>query len=138
MIVLDTNVISEISKPVPSSRVLAWLNRQAEELLFLTAISVAELQEGLARLPDGKRRDALSAGINSAIDGFANRVLPFDRAAGYKFAELVMKAKAKRYTLPVADGYIAAIAAIYGFIVATRDIEPFLAAGVPVINPWEE
>ncbi len=67
-----------------------------------------------------------------------NPILPFDREAGYKHAELVMRAKANRYTLPFADGYIAAIAAVHGYTVATRDVEPFLVAGVPVINPWEE
>lgn len=76
--------------------------------------------------------------INDAIDAFVNPILPFDREAGYKHAELVMRAKANRYTLPFADGYIAAIAAVHGYTVATRDVEPFLVAGVPVINPWEE
>jgi predicted nucleic acid-binding protein len=138
MIVLDTNVVSEMSKPYPNTRVLSWVNRQPQELLYLTAVSVAELQEGLLLLPEGKRKGLLRSLMENITDGFVNPVLVFDREAGYKYAELVIKAKANRYTLPIADGYIASIAAIHGFAVATRDIEPFRAAGVPVINPWEE
>jgi predicted nucleic acid-binding protein len=138
MIVLDTNVISEISKPLPNARVMSWLNRQQGQRLFLTAITVAEMQEGIELLPAGKRKEALRKSVDETIAGFMNPVLSFDTKAAYKFAALVVRAKANLYTLPVSDGYIAAIAAVHDFAVATRDVDPYVAAGVPVINPWEE
>jgi predicted nucleic acid-binding protein len=138
MIILDTNVISEVTKPLANANVLAWINRQDVDDLFLTAINLAELLEGVAILPEGKRKDLLKASIQEAIAKLIRTpILPFDRAAALSFVSVKMLAKARRYTLPVADGQIAAIASMHGFAVATRDVEPFLAAGVPVVNPWE-
>ena len=137
MIVLDTNVVSEISKPTPNGRAMAWLNRQPEQTLYLTAISVAELLEGLAILPEGRRKAKLSATIHEILAAFANPILPFDDKAAPVYARLYAEARTKRYTLPFADAQIAAIAAVHGYAVATRDVKPFLAAGVAVINPWE-
>jgi predicted nucleic acid-binding protein len=138
LIILDTNVLSELSKPTPNSVVIAWLDRQIDDAVFVTSISIAEIEEGLALLPAGKRKELLTQSVRQSIAELANSVLPFDAAAGRKFAQLVVRAKARRYTLPITDGYIAAIAAELGYAVATRDVAPFLAAGVPVINPWEE
>lgn len=139
MIILDTNVISEPTKPSGSARVLAWLDRQEIESLFVTAINLAELMAGIATLPEGNRKQAL----RNALDRFlvqrvVTPVLPFDREAAVAFAAVVVHAKAKRYTLPVADAQIAAIAKVHGFAVATRDVAPFRAAGVAVVNPWED
>jgi len=138
MIVLDTNVISEPTKLNASPRVIAWLNAQDRSTLFLTAINLAELLKGVAVLPEGKRKQAVQLATDIIIQKLIrSRILPFDREAAEAHAALVMRAKSKHYTLPYADGLIAAIAAVHGFAVATRDIAPFVAAGVAVVNPWE-
>jgi predicted nucleic acid-binding protein len=138
MIILDTNVVSEPSKLGPDPRALAWFDRQDATSLFLTAISVAELKAGVALLPEGRRKEKLRHILDGLLAGFVTPVLPFDREAALAYAAVVVHAKAKRYTLPVADGQIAAIAKVHGFAVATRDVAPFVAAGVDVVNPWEE
>jgi predicted nucleic acid-binding protein len=138
MIILDTNVVSEPSKLRPDGGVSAWFDRQDMTSLFLTAISVAELKAGVALLPEGKRREKLRHILDGLLASFVTPVLPFDREAAVAYAAVVVHAKEKRYTLPVADAQIAAIAKVHGFAVATRDVAPFRAAGVAVINPWED
>ena len=139
MIILDTNVVSEPTKPLANPNVAAWINRQDRRSMFLTAISLAELMEGVAILPDGKRKQAMRLSVDKLIAELIVRpILPFDRRAAYAYASLFACAKAKKYTPPIADAQIAAIAAVHGFTVATRDVEPFRAAGVAVINPWTE
>ena len=138
MILLDTNVVSEPLRPAPDVRVIEWIDAQALETLFLSAITVAELRTGLALLPDGKRRLALQDGLESRVlPLFAGRVLPFDLACTRAYADLTAKARASGLAIGSADGYIAAIAVANGLTVATRDTRPFKAAGVTVINPWQ-
>ncbi|MBQ1783834.1 MAG: type II toxin-antitoxin system VapC family toxin [Gammaproteobacteria bacterium] len=137
MILLDTNVISEAMKPEPHPNTLAWLNVQAAETLYLSSVTLAELLFGIAALPAGKRKERLAQALDGLMGLFMDRVLPFDTDAARHFAELAMTAKTGRRGFPTPDGYIAAIAASRGFIVATRDTAPFEAAGVSVINPWE-
>ena len=137
MIVLDTNVVSEPMKTNGSPNVQAWLDRQAPETLFLTATSLSELLVGIEILPQGKRRAGLDAALVTLIDSlFETRVLAFDRAAALVCASSVSRARSTGRSLSVADAQIAAIATLHGYSVATRDIEPFVAAGVAVINPW--
>lgn len=137
MILIDTNVISEPLRPVPEARVVAWLDTQAIETLYLSAITVAELRFGVAALPAGKRRQNLRESLETRIlPLFAGRVLPFDLAASQAYADLMATARAIGAGLAKADGYIAATAAANGMVVATRDAAPFEAAGVEVINPW--
>ncbi|PZM13049.1 type II toxin-antitoxin system VapC family toxin [Rhizobium tubonense] len=139
MIILDTNVVSEPMKSGADSAVVAWLDRQPVETLYLTAISLAELLVGIEVLPDGRRKDGLGDALNELISGlFGMRVLPFDEKAAATYASLVSRARGSGHTISMADGQVAAIAATCGFTVATRDISPFLAAGVPVVNPWRE
>lgn len=108
------------------------------ETLFISAITVAELRFGVGSLPAGKRRDYLLENLESKIiPAFNGRVLPFDMAATAAYAELMINARAAGLSIGVADGYIAAIAAANNMIVATRDVSPFEAAGLQVINPWE-
>jgi predicted nucleic acid-binding protein len=137
MIVLDTNVLSEQSKPSPSPSVMAWLDAQVFDTLYLTTITIAEMGFGLACLPQGRRRDALEAAFAQTIDLFAGRILPFDGRAAATYARLAAAARAAGKGFPTPDGYIAAIAAAHGCPVATRDSGPFLAGGIEVINPWE-
>lgn len=137
MILLDTNVVSEPWKPKPAARVVAWLNAQAVETLYLSAITVAELRFGIAAMVRGKRRAALGEQLeHTLLPLFVSRVLPFDLAASASYAELMARARVAGRPVGRADGYIAAIAAAHALTVATRDEAPFEAVGLSVINPW--
>ena len=136
MILLDQNVISEAMKPAPERAARDWLDAQAAETLFLSSVTIAELSFGIAALPKGRRKDNLSAALEGLLALFAARVLPFDTAAAQRYGELAAKARIAGRGFPTPDGYIAAIAATQGFVVATRDASAFAAAGLKVINPW--
>ncbi len=138
MILLDTNVISEPQRSEPNARVLAWIDAQALETLYLSAITVAELRAGIALIPAGKRRDSLQDSLEKRLlPMFANRVLSFDMACTKAYAELLAKCRAAGLAVETADAFIAAVALANGFAVATRDTSPFEAVGVNVINPWQ-
>lgn len=137
MILLDTNVISETQRRVPNARVLDWIDAQALETLYLSAITVAELRAGIELMPAGKRRDGLHENLEKRLlPMFANRVLSFDMACTKAYAELLAKSRAAGLAIETADAFIAAAALANGFIVATRDISPFEAAGLKIVNPW--
>jgi hypothetical protein len=137
MIVLDTNVISEPLKPRADPAVIRWLDAQEPETLYLTATTLSEVLIGIALLPAGKRKRGMELAMQTLLTKlFAGRFLSFDREAAIAFALLGSRAAAKGYSISVANCQIAAIAAVHGFIVATRDTAPFLAAGVAFINPW--
>jgi hypothetical protein len=137
MIILDTNVVSEAMKPEPNPVVRAWLNDQAAETLYLSSVTLAELLFGIAALPLGKRKDMLALTLEGLMGLFKDRVLPFDVEAARHYADLAVVAKVSGRGFPTPDGYIAAIAASRGFIVASRDTAPYEAARVTVINPWQ-
>lgn len=137
MILLDTNVVSEPLRAAPDARVVAWIDAQPLDTLFLSAITVAELRASVALLPAGKRRAGLHDSLETQVLAlFAGRVLPFDLGCTQAYAELMAKARAVGLAIASADGYVAAIAAANGLVVATRDTAPFEAAGAAVINPW--
>lgn len=136
MILLDTNVVSEAMKPAPDPAVRAWLNSQAAETLYLSSVTLAELLFGVAALPGGKRKDMLAQALDGLMGLFKDRVLPFDADAARHYAELAVTAKTAGRGFPAPDGYIAAIAASRGFIVASRDTGLYEAGKVSVINPW--
>lgn len=138
MIILDTNVISELWKVEPDSNVLAWIDAQTVETLYLSAITVGELRYGLATMPEGKRRAIYQERLErEVLPNFAGRVLAFDLDTSKAYAELMAKARSSGKAIGTADGYIAAIAATHDLIVATRDTSPFEAGGLEVINPWD-
>lgn len=137
MILLDTNVVSEAMKPEPNDAVREWLDEQAAETLFLSSVTIAELLFGIGALPDGKRKQLLSDALSGVMDLFDGRILPFDLAAARRHADLAVSARVAGRGFPTPDGYIAAIAASNGFIVATRDPSAFEAAGLEIINPWK-
>jgi predicted nucleic acid-binding protein len=137
MIVLDTNVVSEAMKPHPHPAVQAWLDAQAAETLYLSSVTLAELLFGIGTLPAGRRKDALAHVLEGLLELFGDRVLAFDTDAARHYAGLAVKARAAGKGFPTPEGYIAAMAAARGFTVATRDVAPFQAAGVAVIDPWE-
>ena len=136
MILLDTNVVSEAMKPEPAPSVRDWLDAQSAETLYLSSITLAELMFGIGALPQGQRKDRLSAALDGVMNLFADRVLAFDTRAARRYAELAVKARAAGKGFPTPDGYIAAIAASHGFSVASRDASAFAAAGLTVIDPW--
>ena len=136
MIVLDTNVVSEAMKHAPDAIVRAWLNAQAAETLYLSSVTLAELLFGIRALPASRRRNMLDRALEELLGLFEDRVLPFDTDAARHYADLASTARQAGRGFPTPDGYIAAIAASRGFIVASRDAAPYAAAGVTVINPW--
>jgi len=136
MIVLDTNVVSEIMKPEPDPAVHAWLNDQAAETLFLSSITLAELGYGIKAMPEGKRKNRLEIVLDGLLELFNGRLLPFDADAARQYAVLAAAARRRGQGFPVPDGYIAAIAAARGWMVASRDTSPYEAGGIAVINPW--
>jgi toxin FitB len=138
MIIVDTNVISEAVKPGRNPVVVNWLDAQIIETLYFTATSLSELRLGIETLPAGKRKEALRVDVNELVANFfGSRILPFDREAALAYGVLVAAARAGGRAVSVTDGQIGAIASMRGFIVATRDTAPFIAVGVPTINPWD-
>ena len=136
MIILDTNVVSETMKPKPDVKVLTWLDNQIAETLYLTSVTLAELLFGVAAMQNGKRKNRLNAAIDGFIGLYSGRVLPFDAIASRHYASLAVTARRKGRGFPMPDGYIAAIAAAHGYLIASRDVAVFESAGLKVINPW--
>jgi len=138
MILLDTNVVSELFHPVPAMAVSQWLNSQPLETLYLSTMTVGELRAGEALLPMGKRRAALHERLEKQVlPLFAGRILPFDMACTSAYAKVLATARHAGSGIETADALIAAVALGHGFQVATRDVHPFRAAGLTVINPWQ-
>lgn len=138
MIVLDTKVISEPLRPQSSPAVVAWLDAQVVESLYITSVNTAELWAGVATMPEGARKQALQSSLDALLERlFGARQLDFDRRAAMAYATLAHKAAAIGRPLSFADGLIAAIAHTHGFAVATRDVDSFRVTGIEVINPWE-
>lgn len=139
MIILDTNVISEPLRPRPCASVVTWLDAQTVETLYLTTISLAEIRYGIACLPTGRRRHTLHDRFESDfVPLFHERTLAFDGPATTAYATLRANARANGVAIGDFDALIASIAHVAGFTVATRDTAPFEAAGVAVINPFDE
>ena len=137
MIILDTNVLSEPLRKAPDGTVLAWLDAQPKASLFLTSINMGELLAGMEIMPEGKRKALLAEALHHMFTSmFSGRVLPFEENAARAFGSIIRKARASGTGIGLADAQIAAVALANGFSVATRDVSPFMASGVHVINPW--
>ncbi|MCA7899108.1 type II toxin-antitoxin system VapC family toxin [Burkholderia cepacia] len=137
MILVDTNVISEPLRREPNAAVIEWLDAQNVETLFLAASSLAEIRLGVAVLPEGRRREWLHQSIEQRVlPLFRGRILPFDDAASKAYASLRARARAAGVAIAPSDGFIAGTAEANGLIVATRDVTPFEAMGIRVIDPW--
>lgn len=135
MIILDTNVVSETLKPGRDEAVVAWLDEQSAETLYLTATSLSELLMGIAVMPDGKRKSEMKTGLTALISKlFASRILPFDQEAAVAYSLLVSAARARGKAVSLPDGQIGAVALVHGYTVATRDAAPFEALAVPFVN----
>jgi toxin FitB len=137
VIVLDTNVLSEVVRPQPHAGVVAWLDSLDAAATTTTAITVAELLYGVSRLPRGRRREQLTEAVRAQIeDDLAGRVEPFDAAAAVHYASLVSSREQAGRPIGVADGQIAAICRKLGATLATRDVDDFEGTGVELLNPW--
>jgi predicted nucleic acid-binding protein len=137
VIILDTNVVSELMKADPEDRVVDWLDQQASVQLFLSAVTVAELRYGVARLPDGKRKLALGGAVESMIiQDFDRRVLAFDEIAAGHYADMAAKREKAGRPIAMADAQIAATCRSHEAILATRDLSAFENLNVALLNPW--
>jgi predicted nucleic acid-binding protein len=137
MILLDTNLVSELMRPAPSEAVLAWFASQEATDLYLSAVGEAELRRGAAMLPAGKRRDQLMAAIDAMItEDFAGRILAFDSSAAQAFVLVFLERRAAGRPISFADGQIAATARAQGAAIATRNTADFAGCGIAVIDPW--
>lgn len=137
MILLDTNVLSELMRPRPDAAVSAWLADQPAADVFLSVIAEAELRYGVAILPAGRRRERLAAAVENMLQGeFARRILPFDGQAARLYAEIGAGRRAAGRPISHADCQMAAIARCRGAAIATRNTGDFQRCGVEVINPW--
>jgi toxin FitB len=138
VIVVDTNVVSELMRPSPSPQVRDWVNAQPPGELCTTAVTVAEIRYGLERLPDGRRKDSLLATVSEVFAAFSEFIQPFDADAAVWYATIVVRRD--RLGLPI-DGFDAQIAAICrtrGASLATRNAKDFRETGIDVIDPWQE
>ena len=137
MIIIDTNVISELLRPTPEPAVEEWLGEQDGLSIYLTAISEAELRYGVAIMSSGKRRDGLGVAIDRILrDDMAGRILPFDSAAARAYADIAASRRSAGKPISQADCQIAAIARAHTAPVATRNTPDFEGCGIDLINPW--
>ena len=137
MVLLDTNVMSELMRAAPSAAVLAWMDELPPRRLFVTAVTEAEVRTGIAILPEGARRRGLADAAERALGVlFAGRVLPFDSDAARAYADIAVASRAAGRPISEADCQIAAIARCRGMAVATRNARDFSETGVEVIDPW--
>ena len=138
MILLDTNVLSELMRPKPDERVLHWIDQQPAVHLWISAITRAEINLGLALLPDSKRKQSLmDIAASMFIEDFANRCLAFEQHAADTYAKIVSNRRNLGIPISVADAQIAAIACVNSLAIATRNIKDFSnIEGLVIIDPW--
>jgi len=139
MILLDTNVLSELMRPDPNLGVVQWLNRRPDSEIWICSVTVAEIRLGISLLPEGKRsRTLLAAAEQTFQDDFSERCLPFDCEAAGHYAHIVAKRKQQGLPVSVEDAQIAAVALTASLVLATRNTKDFASLdGLQVVNPWE-
>lgn len=137
MILLDTNVLSELVKPRPDPLVVSWTRHSAAALAIPT-IAVAEMAFGIEKLVQGRRRDALVSGLQRLATEFADRLFDFNVKAAWAYGRIQANARSSGRPMSVPDAAIAAIAAANDCALATRNVEDFATAGLQIINPWRD
>ncbi|PFG20415.1 type II toxin-antitoxin system VapC family toxin [Serinibacter salmoneus] len=137
MIILDTNVISEIFRPSPEPLVVGWLTSLTGDVA-ITSVTLAELLAGVRRLPDGRRRDELARRIDAALAPYrgTRAVLPFDEVAADRYADVLVTRENRGAPISTADAQIAAICLVHGATCATRNVKDFVHTGVELVDPW--
>jgi len=137
MLVIDTNVASELMRPSPTPGVAAWIAERDASAMYLTAVSEAELRFGVGILPEGRRRTALEAAMRRWLEiGFADRILPFDSAAARAYAAIAVDRRSSGRPIGNADCQIAAISRSRGASLVTRNVRDFEGTGIDVLDPW--
>ena len=135
---LDTNCVSELVRIKPHPRVIEWMESVEEGLLYLSVLTLGEIQKGLATLPQGKRRTRLEEWLDVELRArFANRLLPVEEEVALRWGLLAALAHRQGKPLSAIDGLLAATALSHDLTLVTRNISDFAAAQVPVLNPWE-
>jgi toxin FitB len=136
MIILDTNVVSELMRPEPTPEVAVWVRSRDRRELRMTSITLAEIRYGIARLPAGRRKQVLLDTADDIFATFADQVLPVDAAAGEQYA--IIASTRERAGKPIAgfDALIAAVCRSRGAVLATRNLPGFDGTGIEVIDPW--
>ena len=138
MIVLDTNVLSEVLRPAPDAGIQAWLRSQAPASVFTTAITQAEIMYGIAIMPKGQRQATLLTVATLIFeDEFRGRVLPFDSDAADIYAAIASGRRQAGQPISLPDGQIAAITQARGGRLATRNVSDFTNCGIDIVNPWD-
>jgi len=138
MIILDTNVISEVMRPAPESRVMRWFDAQAAEDLHITAVTVAEILYGIELVSTSRRRDVLRAGVEKMLSElFADRILTFEDRSARVFSQIASSRRRQGKPITESDAQVAAIARVHGATLATRNPYAFEGCGVRLVNPWE-
>jgi len=139
MIILDTNVLSELMRPTPSPRVAAWVSRQAVTELFTTSITEAEIFYGIELLTKGKRREGLLAAAEAVFaEDLAGRVFGFESDAARAFSSIAARRRMLGKPISHADAQIAAIARVHRAKLATRNVADFENCGLDLVDPWKD
>ena len=136
-LLLDTNVLSEVTKPSPDEGVLRWIHGLDEDRTFISIVSIAEIRRGVALMDSGRKRDALSEWLAHDLpQRFENRIIPVEGAVALTWGDLMALAKRSGRGLASMDGLIAAAAVAHQLTLATRNTKDFEGFGVDIINPW--
>lgn len=136
MIILDTNVLSELMRRAPNTNVIAWLDRQPRISVWTTSVTVFEIRVGLSIMPHGKRRLALMQSFEVLLETIGRRIVSFDTAAAGHASELMASRRVKGRTVEVRNTMIAGIALAQHAALATRNTAHFEEVSVPLVNPW--
>jgi predicted nucleic acid-binding protein len=135
---LDTCILSEFTRHTPSEKVIRWVDNIDEEKLFLSAITIGEIQRGIERLPESHRKTELLVWVNNGlIQRFGERILPLDSQTMFLWGSLTARMENSGQPVPVMDSLIVATALQNNLIIVTRNVSDFLPCGVQLINPWE-
>ena len=136
---IDTNVVSEMLRPEPSSKVMGWLNAQSPLDVAISALTLGEVERGTTLMPAGRRRSTLERWVSHDLpQQFQGRLLAVDEATAREWGRLAARAGVSGRSLPVIDGLLLATAAVHGLTLVTRNESDCAARGVPVFNPWRE
>lgn len=138
MIVLDTNVVSELMKPAPAKKVIDWVASKAAASLYIASITQAEILHGILLLPGGKRRKAIELAAQAMFEeDFGGRILPFGSDAAFQYAQIAVERRKRGQPIAHFDAQIAAISRASGATVGTRNVADFIHCGIEVVNPWD-
>jgi len=134
---LDANVVSEVAKPRPESRVITRLSGVDEDSVFLSPVTTAEIRFGVERLPEGRRRDRLAAWLEQEVPArFGRRILRIDADVAHQCGIMLARAQDMGTTVGAMDGFVAATAIVAGLTLVTRNVRPFERLGLRLVDPW--